>query len=102
MKFHRLSAAPTKADIIAEVNAVSGTKYRLCLDSKGRYVHDCASGTRTRYFDYVTVAPLNAKTAADSGTAPVDGALAITAHFVSVAAGYREFSMSTVITDWKR
>ncbi|MFB0965456.1 MAG: prepilin-type N-terminal cleavage/methylation domain-containing protein, partial [Patescibacteria group bacterium] len=103
VRVHRVNAAPTKADIVAETNAASGTKFRLCLDAQGRYVHDCSgSNAKTPYFAYVTVSGLSADQAGGGGAASVSGALAVSAHFVSVASGYRELSMNTVITDWKR
>lgn len=64
IKLHRVAAAPTKADIVAETNATSGTKFRLCLDVQGRYVHDCSgSNVKTPYYAYVTVAELQAEQA---------------------------------------
>lgn len=103
VRIRRVADAPTKADIVAEANSSTATKFRLCLDAQGRYVHDCAApNVKTPYFAYVTVSPLSADRAGGGGVASVSGALAVSAHFVSVASGYRELSMNTVITDWKR
>lgn len=72
VRIKRVAAAPTKDDIIAEANASGATKYRLCLDPQGRYVHDCASpNVKTPYFAYVTVAPLVADKAGGGGAASV-------------------------------
>ena len=103
IRFHRLSAAPSKDDILAENRAISGTKFRLCLDPQGLYVHDCsASNAKTPYYAYVTLAELRADQSSGGGSSALSGALTVSAHFVSVASGYRELSMNTVITDWKR
>lgn len=103
VRIRRITAAPTRADIVAEANSTSSTKFRLCLDLQGRYVHDCSTtNQKTPYFAYVTVSQLSSETAGGGGAASVSGALAVSAHFVSVASGYREISMNTVITDWKR
>lgn len=103
VRIRRVTAVPTRTDIVAEANSTSSTKFRLCLDLQGRYVHDCSTtNQKTPYFAYVTVSPLSAETAGGGGAASVSGALAVSAHFVSIASGYREISMNTVITDWKR
>lgn len=103
IRVHRLASVPTKQDVMDEANAASATKLRLCLDPQGRYVHDCSSAnTKTPYYAYVTVSELRAEEAGGAGPSSVTGALAVSAHFVSFATGYRELSMNTVITDWKR
>ena len=64
VRVHRVLAAPTKDDVLREFAASSGTKFRLCLDTKGRYVHDCSSSNaKTPYFAYVTVSELSSKDA---------------------------------------
>lgn len=102
VKIRRLASVPTKDDVIAEANSSVLPKLRLCLDSSRRYVHDCASpNTKTPYYAYVVVSPLVAEDA--SGTpVTVSGALSVSAKFVSVDSGYRELSMESVLTDWKR
>lgn len=102
IRVHRLATIPDRDGVISEFQASSGTKFRLCLDSEGRYVHDCSpDSVKTPYFVWVTVGEVRAKD--PSGTeSSLSGALSVSAHFVSISSGYREMSMNTVITDWKR
>ncbi len=61
IRIHRLSEVPDKEAVIAEFRS-SSPKFRLCLDSKGRYVHDCSLDARkTPYFAWVTVGEVKAE-----------------------------------------
>jgi hypothetical protein len=102
IRIRRLSETPDREAVIAEFRA-SSTKFRLCLDSKGRYVHDCPpDAQKTSYFAWVTVEAMKAKESPGGTESFLSGALSVSAHFASLSSGYREMSMNTVITDWKR
>jgi prepilin-type N-terminal cleavage/methylation domain-containing protein len=82
VRVYRLSSAPNKASILSEASAAV-PKTRLCVDSKGRYGHDCsASNEKTPFYSYVRVDAVKARDASGN-LMTVSGALSVTATFVS-------------------
>lgn len=75
---------------------------RLCIDSLGRYVHDCSGGNRqTNYASFIRIEPLITQNTRTGSPVPVERAYKVRSFFVSFDKGFRLTSMSTVITDWK-
>lgn len=89
--------------VTAESNKTLGTtSFRYCLDSMGRYRLDCDSAMKpTPYYGFLLVQPLKTS---GNGVSPftVEGAFKLTAYFASTEGGYREMSMSTIVTDFKK
>ncbi len=77
---------------------LSTTTIRLCLDSIGRYTYQCgiSGSTTTPYYRYIRIET--------STTDPVipPSALRVTAYVSTTEGGVREYTMTTLITDWKK
>ncbi len=102
VRIRRLAFVPDRSRVVSEANGEVPAQIRLCLDSMGRYVHDCSSGNeKTPFYAYVKVSEVSARDASGNPVA-VSGALRVSAFFVSTDSGYRSLDMHTVITDWKR
>lgn len=89
-----------RTNILSDMNA-SDSRTRLCLDSLDRYVHDCADSatTPTPYARFFRVEELATRDGAS--VIAVDDAWRLTFFFVSTERGYREYSFSTILTDWR-
>lgn len=75
---------------------------RYCQDSVGRYRLDCdASMKLTPYYGFVLVQPVLASGTSTAEFA-VENAFKVSAYFATTEGGYREMSMSTIITDFKK
>ncbi len=75
---------------------------RLCIDSLGRYVHDCTgTNTKTSYASFLRVEPLVTQNTLTNTPIAVDRAYKVTVFFASFNTGFRLTNMSTLITDWK-
>lgn len=87
-----------KAVTISEANNPrNSTSLRLCIDDIGRYTHQCTTNMkRSPYYSYLKVEPVK------TGSITVPSALMLTAYFATTEGGYREFSMYTILTDWKK
>jgi len=80
----------------------TNTSIRLCIDSLGRYTHDCnTSNTKTNFASFLFLEPLVTQNTNTNVSIPVEKAYKVTVFFVSFAKWYRIQSMSTIITDWK-
>lgn len=94
-------ASTDKGTIVGAINSGSPT-IALCLDRENRYTHNCGSDTKkTAFASFFRVSPLITKDAANAEMR-VQDAYKITAFFISTDSGYREYSMDTIITDWKK
>jgi prepilin-type N-terminal cleavage/methylation domain-containing protein len=83
------------------------TSFRYCIDALGRYRQGsiCATPgmTLTPYYWFMLIRPVVTRVSpGTSVTTRVDGALEVTAYFATTEGGYRELSMSTIITDFKK
>lgn len=88
-------------DVVQEFQK-SDSHIRLCIDSLGRYTHDCTGSNRkTNYASFMKVESLVTKNSTTNTPIPVDRAHKITVYFMSLNSGYRLSTMSTIITDWK-
>lgn len=88
-------------NIISEAQKVNSS-IRLCIDSLGRYVHDCSgANTKTNYASFLSIEPLITNNTITNNTIPVDNAYKITVFFINLNKGYRITNMNTIITDWK-
>lgn len=91
---------PTQAQIADALNGTTNV-LRLCLDSQNRYTHDCSTGnTPTHFVSFLGVSPLVTKTGNTNISVP--NAWLLTAYTVSSNRGYRQYVITTVITDWKK
>lgn len=82
--------------------ATPASQIRLCIDSLGRYVHDCTGTNRkTNYASFLQIEPLKTKNTITNTQISVDRAYKITVFFASLSKGYRLTNMSTIVTDWK-
>ncbi len=86
-------------DIEARFNSA-----KLYLDSQGRFTHS-PTNTGTLYASYINIHPLEF----DNGWSPMivqkDGKnqwYILDAHVIVNSRGYREYDLSTLITDWKK
>lgn len=95
------SLGPTldaKSVVVAEANNPrNSTVLRLCIDDQDRYTHQCnTSMKRSPYYSYFKIEPVK------TGVITVPNAFTLTAYFATTEGGYREFSMYTILTDWKK
>lgn len=77
-------------------------KTMLCLDSKWRYTYDCTLWNKpTKFYAMLKIEPLKTKDSANN-IKRVDDALKLTAIIYNYEKTFNRFSISTIITDWKR
>ena len=93
--------------IIEAAKPLAATTFRYCIDNLGRYRQGSFCGTpgviATPYYGFMLVRPVMTRVSSTNNTlVRVDGALDITAYFATTEWGYRELSMSTIITDFKK
>lgn len=89
--------------VAAESNKpITATSMRYCMDTAGRYRIDCDNTMKpTPYYGFLLVQPL--ETSGNSTPKfTVDGGYRVTAYFATTEGGYRELSMSTIVTDFKK
>lgn len=89
--------------LLEAVKMPTDTLFRYCVDEYGRYRLDCSGITAklTPYYGFTLVRPL--KTAGSTGGEfTVTGALQLDAYFMTTEGGYREFTLSTIIADFKK
>ena len=73
----------SKEAILQEFNK-SNSSIRLCIDSLGRYTHDCTSGNiHTNFASFLQAEPLTTKNTLSNTPINVDRAYKITVFFVS-------------------
>lgn len=93
-----------KQSVVTEAGKMpTETLFRYCIDEYGRYRLDCSGAMvkMTPYYGFTLVRPL--KTAGNTGGEfTVTGALQIDAYFMTTEGGYREFTLSSIIADFKK
>ncbi|MDD2565293.1 MAG: prepilin-type N-terminal cleavage/methylation domain-containing protein [Candidatus Gracilibacteria bacterium] len=87
------------------LNPSSEDKTELCLDDKNRYTYDC-SGTNksTHFYSYIKIEKLKTKntTITPNTEIIVDNAFKVTAQIINSERTITKYSISTIITDWKK
>ncbi len=93
-----------KSLILTEAaKSLSTSQFRYCIDTQGRYRQDCAGAgvSPTPYYGFILIRPI--KTSMSSAADfIVPGALSVTAYFITTEGGYREMSIATILTDFKK
>ena len=76
--------------------------YRLCIDTKNRYTHDCSTpaNTKTNFYRYIEIEELKYKDWWVSVI--VDKSFKLKSKVIWIDRLYHEFELNTIITDWKR
>ena len=94
----------TQSEVLADRSA--GTLgVTLCMDADGRYTHTCGAGVpRTSYASYFRVEPLvtRAMTGSTATDVSVADAYRLTYYVAGTDRGYHTYSMSTMLTNWKK
>jgi type II secretory pathway pseudopilin PulG len=86
---------PTKEKIL------NNPKVELCIDSSSRYVHCEPWLTRTQFYSFVKVSPLNSKNLSNSSI-PVTDWYLVESVVINSQKWYREFRINTIITNWRK
>lgn len=74
----------SQADITADFNSTSpAPQTRLCIDSLGRYTHNCAGNQKTNYASFLQIQPLITKNTSTHIAIPVERAYKVTVFFAS-------------------
>ena len=81
------------------------TTFRYCIDTLGRYRQGTVCGlagmSPTPYYGWILLRPLTAVNS--TGTLQeVAGGTTLTAYLATTEGGYREYTMSTILTDFKK
>lgn len=87
------------------LNPSSADKTQLCLDDKNRYTYDCTLTNKpTHFYSYIKVEQLKTKNTITSPSSEiiVDSAYKITAYIINSERTNTKYSISTIITDWKK
>lgn len=103
IRIEKLSGMNLSKEIVLQEFQKNPSAIRLCIDSLGRYVHNCVGeNQKTNYASFLQIEPLITKnTRTANSPIPVERAYKIHVYFVSFNKGYNITSMSTIITDWK-
>ena len=98
---HRLDGfTGEKTKIIAD-RASLRPAIQVCRDSLGRYTHTCVASDKTQFSSYIIVEPVSTGNSMGASI-PVPGAYRIRAVVADIERGYREYTLTTMITDWKQ
>lgn len=101
VSFRSVNVSGSEKDMVVADTKKPVSVLRLCIDSLGRYTHDCSwNNQKTPYFSYLEVQPLTTKDSSNNPI-PVGWAFKIVSHFVSIDQTYRSYLVSTIVTDWK-
>ncbi|MDD5197845.1 MAG: prepilin-type N-terminal cleavage/methylation domain-containing protein [Candidatus Gracilibacteria bacterium] len=102
IRIEKLSLLSLSKEAIVQEFQKDNSSIRLCIDSLGRYVHDCTgTNLKTNYASFLFLEPLVTRNILTNTLIPVDRAYKVTVFFVSLNKGYRLSDMNTLITDWK-
>jgi prepilin-type N-terminal cleavage/methylation domain-containing protein len=93
------SFTDSKEYILNPVNPADKTN--LCLDNKWRYTYTCIWNVSSKFYSFIKVEPLITKNASNAPIT-VNNALKLTSVIYNSEKWFTKWSISTIITDWKR
>lgn len=74
--------------------------YRLCLDDENVYTYSCDTNTKTMFFRYMHLEPLEYMSGSVVETFP--SSFRVTSKVIWYKNGYHEFDIKTILADWRR
>lgn len=101
IRIRKLTDMTSEKDSILKAIRSGAPAINLCRDTLGRLTHDCTANEKTSMASFLKVDPLETTDAANAKVI-IDNAYKITAYFVTTDHTYREYTMSTILTDWKK